>query len=182
MTMGDDSVSMAEYEEGLGDPPAPDSYGADTCHMPKTIVRHFVTFYSPGTFVAEQTEKPIDSWDVARAIEMSRGIVERYDARPFGFRFSTRSRGTDDLDSKVTATSRMYYLGGKVETLEEVKARATDKDRILIANREGNGWNRVVTNDTPWRSTHPLEGDDVVLDLSAAPTAPTTPPAGGVER
>lgn len=25
---------------------------------------HFVTFFSPGTFVAEDTTKPIDSWNL----------------------------------------------------------------------------------------------------------------------
>jgi hypothetical protein len=31
------------------------------------VKQHFVTFYSPGTFFAETSEKPIDSWDVEKA-------------------------------------------------------------------------------------------------------------------
>jgi hypothetical protein len=147
--------------------------------MTETVVKHFVTFYSPRTFVSETTEKAIDSWDVAQAIEMSRAVLERYDARPYGFRFSTRTRGPNDLDSRVSATSGMYYLGGKVETLAEVKARATNKERILIDNMEGNGWERVITNDTPWRSTHPLEKDDVVLELPATPSTGRAHDGGG---
>lgn len=64
--------------------------------------KHFVTFFSPGTFVSETSEKPIDSWDVDTAVEMSTQILERHGARPYGFRFSTRERGQEDLDSKVT--------------------------------------------------------------------------------
>ena len=52
--------------------------------------RHFVTFYSPGTIVAETTTREIDSWNVDDAVAMSRFIQERYGARPYGFRFSTR--------------------------------------------------------------------------------------------
>ncbi len=126
--------------------------------------KHFVTFYSPGTFVAEDTTKPIDSWDVEKAKEIARDIRERYDAKPYGFRFLTRERGDDDLDSKVVATSNLYYLGGKVETLAEVKARATADDRILIANMEGNGHDRIITNTNSWRWTQPLQSDDVVLE------------------
>jgi hypothetical protein len=103
------------------------------------VKAHFVTFYSPGTFVAETTEKPIQSWDIEIAKKMARAIKERYGAVPYGFRFSTRSRSEKDLDSKVTATSPLYYLGGTVETLEQVKARATERDKILISNAENLG-------------------------------------------
>jgi hypothetical protein len=95
---------------------------------------------------------------------MANEVKERYNATPYGFQFTTRSRGLEDLDSKVTATSPMYYLGGKVETLADVKARATDKDRILIDNMEGNKWDRIITNDNSWRWTQPLRPTDVVLD------------------
>lgn len=132
------------------------------------LVKHFVTFYSPGTFVAETSEREIASWDVDQAVEMARSISERYSATPYGFQFSTRERGDDDFNSKETARSGTYYLGGKVETLEQLKARATDKERILVSNMEGNGWKRIITNDNSWRWTQPLEDGDVVLDFTPA--------------
>jgi hypothetical protein len=67
------------------------------------------------------------------------------------------------VDSKQTAQSPMYWLGGTVETLAEVKARATEKDRILVANMEGNGYDRIITNDNSWRWVQPLNESDVVL-------------------
>jgi hypothetical protein len=125
--------------------------------------KHFVEFLSPGTFVAESASKPIDAWDVEAAVLMAADIKERYGATPYGFRFSTRSRGPDDLDSKETARSGVYYLGGRIETLEQVKARNDPKERILISNMEGNGWDRIVVNDNSWRWTQPLRDGDVVL-------------------
>lgn len=97
------------------------------------------------------------------ARKMAATIRERLNARPYGFRFSTRSRGDKDLDSKATAESNLYYLGGVVETLAEVKARATADDAILISNMECNGWERIITTNTPWRWTQPLLDTDVVL-------------------
>lgn len=141
--------------------------GVVMAKMQDTVTAHFVTFFSPGTLVAESTERPIASWDVDEAVKMARGIKERHGAVPYGFRFSTRSRGPNDLDSKVSARSGMYYLGGKVETLAAVKARATENDRTLIANMEVNGWDRIVTNDNSWRWTQPLEANDVVLEFTA---------------
>lgn len=128
---------------------------------------HFVSFYSPGTFVAEQTTYPIDSWDVESAKKKAREVKERYGALPYGFRFTTRGRNDNELDSTVLSTSPMYFLGGKVETLADVKARATDEDRILVGNMERNGYKRIVTNNNSWRWTQPLNDSDVVLDWTA---------------
>jgi hypothetical protein len=125
--------------------------------------RHFVEFYSPGTIVAEVSEKPIKSWSVASAKRMAKRIKERHGATPYGFRFITRERGVQDLDSKITKRSPLYYLGGKVETLKEVKARATEKERILVSNMECNGIKRIITNDNSWRFTGEFHDEDVVL-------------------
>ena len=126
--------------------------------------KHFVTFFSPGTFFAEESARPIKTWDVEAAKKMAREITERYNATPFGFRFTTRRRGRNDLDSKVVKTSGMYYLGGKVETLAQVKARATKDDRILVSNMECNKVKRIITNTNSWRYTGELHNEDVVLD------------------
>lgn len=128
--------------------------------------KHFVTFYSPGTFVAEQTTKPIESWDVNEAMAMATKISERNAATPYGFKFSTRGRGENDLDSKVIKSSNFYYLGGEVMTLQQVKDKHDPKDNILISNMECNGWDRIVVNRNSWRWTQPLEESDVVLDFT----------------
>lgn len=125
--------------------------------------KHFVTFFSPGTFLAEEDTKPIDSWDVDKAVEMSKSITQRYYAKPYGFRFSTRGREEGDLDSKVIATSHMYYLGGEVLTLREIEKRKDPKDSILISNMKANGYNKVVVNTNSYKWTQPLQKGDIVL-------------------
>jgi len=127
--------------------------------------QHFVHFLSPGTFVAEETVKPIKAWDEKLAVAMARSIKERYNARPYGFQFSTRERGDKDLDSKEVKRSGTYYLGGKVETLAEVEARNDPKEDILRSNMRDNGWNKIVTNTNSWRWTQPLRKGDKVLDV-----------------
>jgi hypothetical protein len=134
--------------------------------------QHFVEFYSPGTFLAETTTKPIDSWNVNQAVEMSREIMERHGARPYGFRFITRERAEDELDSHVSVKSGMYYLGGRIETLADVEARNDPKEQILRDNMRYNGISRIVVNDNCWRWTQPINDDDVVLDLQQDKGAP----------
>ena len=133
------------------------------------VTAHFVTFYSPGSFVAEETTRPIDKWVPATALVMSRDIIERRNAKPYGFRFTTRTRGTADLDSKVTATSPMYYFGVKIETLAEVQAR--DPGSILARNMECNDIARVVTTTSGYRASMPLKAGDVVLDADGEAVA-----------
>ena len=129
--------------------------------------KHFVTFCSPGTFVAEQTTKPIDAWDVDKAKKMSKEIKERYGATPYGFFFSTRKRKDDELDSKIIKESGMFYLGGKIFTLKMLKERNDPKDKILISNMECNGWKKIVENNNSWKWTQPLRKGDKVLDYQA---------------
>ncbi len=125
--------------------------------------KHFVTFYSPGSFVSEETTKDIDSWNVSQAENMAETIKERHGSKPYGFRFTTRSRKDNELDSKVTSTSPMYYLGGDVLTLEDVKAKNDPNDRILISNMEINGYDRIIVNNNSWKFTAPLNKGDIIL-------------------
>lgn len=125
--------------------------------------RHFVTFYSPGTFVAEQDTRAIDSWDIEAAQKMAKSTSARYNAKPFGFRFSTRERGPKDLDSKVSKRSPMYFINCKVETLKEIVARNKPDEKTLRSNMEVNGFDRVVVTIKGWKWTQPLGPDDVVL-------------------
>lgn len=125
--------------------------------------KHFVIFFSPGTLVAEQTQKEIDSWDVEKAKKMARGIKERHEATPYGFQFVTRERKDTDFDSKEIKRSGTYYLGGKVWTLAELKIRNNPGDRILISNMESNHWDKVVENNNSWKWIQVLQKADVVL-------------------
>lgn len=127
------------------------------------IEKHFVVFFSPGTFMAEQTLKPIESWDVNKAIELSYSIKVRHNATPYAFQFVTRSRGDEDLDSKESARSNMYYLGGEVYTLKELKAENAREDGILIKNMEANNWDKIIKNTNSYKWAGILQDGDIVL-------------------
>ena len=125
--------------------------------------KHFVTFFYPGVIVADQTERPIDSWDVDKAVAMARALFEQFGCCAYAFQFITRERNDDELDSHEAERSGVFYLGGLVETLEEVGER----DRhILYSNMKINGWSRVITNVNGRRWTQPLYADDIVLDFT----------------
>ena len=134
-----------------------------------TMQRHFVEFLSPGTFVSESSELPIDSWNVDVAVKMAADICERHGARPYGFRFTTRGRKDNELDSRVIDKSGIYYLGGSVETAEEILARNDPKEEILRSNIRCNDYKRIITNTNSWRFTTALNADDVVLDVKLPP-------------
>ena len=130
------------------------------------MIKHFVTFYSPGTFVAESTTKPIIAWNINKAIKMSKGIQERYGALPYGFQFITKQRREDELDSRIVDRSGIYYLGGEVLTLEQVKEKNDPNNETLIRNMECNGWDKIVINTNSWTWIQPLTLNDKVLDIN----------------
>ena len=121
--------------------------------------KHFVKFMSAGVFVAEMTTKKISSWDVAKAAQMSKEIVEAYGSRPCGFYFITVK------DDKVIKKSGVYYINGTVETLEELKAKNDPNNRILISNMESNGWDKIVTTCNPYKWVRPFTKDDTVIAI-----------------
>jgi hypothetical protein len=116
--------------------------------MEDQMKKHFVTFLSPGTIVAESTTKDIDSWDTDKAIKISKGIKERHGALPYGFYFTTRERGAEDFGSKETQ-----------------KKQNVPNDQILISNMECNKWDKVIINTNSWEWTQPLHDCDVVLSI-----------------
>ncbi|HTP77736.1 MAG TPA: hypothetical protein VMJ73_12235 [Rhizomicrobium sp.] len=126
--------------------------------------KHYVTFLSPGTFVAEDNVEEIDSWDVNKAVERAKSITQRYNARPYAFYFTTRSRGEDEFEPKQAARSATYYLPHcKVETVEDVRIRNDPKEEILLRNMENNGFNKIVTTTEGWKWTQPFREGDVLL-------------------
>lgn len=138
--------------------------------------KHYVTFLSPGTFVAEQSTRPIDQWDTGLAVEMSTTIVERYNARPYAFFFSTQltappipdgEGGMLRVKPKTVSRSPLHFLGGTVLTLDDVKSRGNARDSILIDNMR---WSCpiVVENTNGFRSVNDFREMDVVVDARGA--------------
>ena len=136
----------------------------------KKELKHFVSFYSPGSFFSEHTTKPIKDWNIASAKRMAKTITERYGSSPYGFRFETRIKTGRDMGkplyNKLAKESGMYYLNAIVETYEEIVARDLPDENILRDNMRINGYKKIVTNgpdSKTWKFCLPLEKDDVVL-------------------
>jgi hypothetical protein len=125
--------------------------------------KHFITFLSPGTLVSEQTTKEIKDWNVDLAVSMSKTIVERYGATPYAFYFSTRERKSEDFDSCEIKRSPKYFLGGKIETAEEILARKQENEHVLRANIRNNGIARVWRSTKGWACAIPLDKEDLHL-------------------
>ena len=94
------------------------------------------------------------------AVELSKSIVERYGATPYGFCFETFGRNAEDLDSKRIATSSMYFLGGKIETVEDIGK--SQPGSILLANMKCNGWKAVITSTSGYHWTQPFSENNVI--------------------
>lgn len=137
--------------------------------------KHYVVFYSPGTFVAETSQEPIEEWSPRIAVGMAEKIVERYDSTPYGFRFETRlvrdpipdgEGGTLTVASKKVAESGMYFLGGRLRTVDDVATEARKDEEILLSNMLGNDYPIVVEVVKRWKSTQPFDATDCIVDAT----------------
>ena len=104
----------------------------------KKIVRYYVKYWSPGSFVGESWTKDIQNPDPL-SIEWPDNA----------YAFSLH-RQEDVIDGDSTYSGKPEQIGplyyhpeSKIETLEEVKKnRASSK--ILIDNMEINKWNKII--------------------------------------
>jgi hypothetical protein len=133
--------------------------------FPVPHTKHFVNFLSPGgiTNVVTSTFE-IPSWDITLALEMSSKVVTRHKAKPYAFFFTTTQICTELNISQETAKSSLYYLGGKVETLEEIRRRNNPIESDMLSDMIENGWNRILINKETWKIVRPLEDEDIVLN------------------
>lgn len=137
--------------------------------------QHTVTFYSPGTLFSEQSEKDIDSWDIKEAIKMAEKVTERYNAKPYAFVFRTYKThdpvsdgegGFLQVESKKEKETGYYFLGGKLETYDDVVARNLDSESTLRSNMKFNEYWIICINTNSFKSTMPFGEDDKIVDAS----------------
>ncbi len=133
--------------------------------------RHFVTFYSPGTFTSESTTKEIPEPHPPLAARLAREVEERHGAKPYGFRFETRIThdpipdgigGTLRVESKMIAKTGTYYLTGTVRAYSEIPQ--TKETSILRSNMRCNDWPLVVENTNSYRAMLPYGAEDRIVD------------------
>lgn len=71
--------------------------------------------------------------------------------------------GTMRVQPKTLAESAFHYLGGRIETLDEVEARNDPKEEILRCNMR-NHTPLVVVVEKRFRSTMPFEAKHFIVD------------------
>jgi hypothetical protein len=112
--------------------------------------QHYVTFLSPGSFFPEESTRKVDGWypDLERQSLLADGA--------FAFYFTTRERADDELDSRQTAKSGRYYLGGEVFHLSSLPQDAAH--RTLRSNIEQfEGQNAIKCRTGNWQPFLPAD-------------------------
>ncbi len=134
--------------------------------------KEFAEFYSPGTFLHESRFIELHEGTVEEAVRISKDVVERYQARPFGFDIVTRiiSPPVDDgeggemiVNPKEVERRGRFFLGGKLIDFEDV-CKSEGKESIIASNMRNNGYPICIEVINGFRSTHPFGSGDVIVD------------------
>ena len=119
-------------------------------HVRKT----YIEFLYPGSFFNESSTQKVKTRDVSKV---------KVPKNAFGFKFFDILSVVVDTDGKKvqltseqTNVSPMYYYGGKLYTVAELK-REFPNNYILVSNIEGNGYKKAILcrtgNWQPFRKT-----------------------------
>lgn len=105
------------------------------------LTKNFVQFFRPGFMFSEEETVPIKSWDINEALKI---IKNKNMKNIYGFRFLTRGREDDELDSRIIKRSGIYYLKGHVQSLKDIEDEHNPENRILIDNMKCNLWTHAI--------------------------------------
>jgi len=133
--------------------------------------KHFVDFFSPGTFAAEGSRRSIPSWDTAKAVKIAKKIKERHGAVPYCFCFVTYicadpvsdgEGGKMEVKPKEVERSGMYYLTGEILKYDDIPEN--EDNHILRSNMRCNDNPVSVVNTNSYKWTANFNKDDVIVD------------------
>lgn len=120
--------------------------------------KHFVTFYYPGALVGESCVREIDH-------PFLKDTLDRDESKgAYGFSFHSVNYvyidGEEYKSEKVDQTGT-FFIDGELITLEQIKENFWG-EYTLIANMEGNCWEKVVRTNTGWFL--PFEKNDQIIN------------------
>lgn len=179
----DDSLSVADRAVLFATLRDADSFASGVRYLRRVVgppltlpvLKHYVTYYCPGTFTDETETREVESCDVAAAVRDAVTVDVRYGARPYCFRFTTCDepepiiRGGREFRAAplVVAESGAHFLGARVLTLADVErlnAEELGRHEVLVANMRNNGVARVALTTSPYLHAAPFKDGDVNLD------------------
>lgn len=145
--------------------------------MLRTEREDFVEFFSPGTFVSEQSVRPCKHGDIMGALEMARTVKERHNAAPYGFRFYTVERqivddgqgNTAQKSSEKINRSGMHYITGTLLKYDEIPE--TSSTQILRDNMRCNDYAYCIENRNSYRFTGEFAQDDCIVEWDGSVSA-----------
>jgi len=105
------------------------------------MLKHYVEFLYPGSFMSETEVKNCSHRDPKRMLKAA-------GKQCFAFRFFDQevvNKEGEELRGKAKNYSGHYYPNAEILTIDDVKALTPRKDyKILISNLEMNDWDPVV--------------------------------------
>ena len=118
------------------------------------MIKHYVEFTMLGGFFYEYSTESIDHRDSSKV---------KVPKNAFAFRFFDREEVESNgeiLKGDRKNYSSLYYVGGEIMTLAQVK-KQLPQEEILINNMEINNWDKVIKHR--FGGFQPFEKDNVLL-------------------
>lgn len=123
-------------------------------------MKHMARYYYPGFLFSEESTRVLDLRDPQLAVQMAPEsafcfvLYDIEEAPDLGPDFAVTPKPKNE--------SGRYYIGGRLYTIDEVRAMNLQGDyTILISNMESNHWDYVIqTRSGNWQ---PFTSDDSIV-------------------
>ncbi|KQW72338.1 hypothetical protein [Ensifer sp. Root127] len=123
-----------------------------------------IRFLFDASFKSTEYVVETSSWDVEAAAGIAHRLTLERGVQPYAFWFESREPGHGP-EPKISGT---YYLGGKLQTLDELRAENDPSAVIMIHHLEARGIERVVTTNCPCLASFPFRDGDHILEWEPA--------------
>ena len=123
---------------------------------------HFVTYLFSPDSCSKPITVPSPAWDPRHAIERIDTVCGTHRHRPHRFYFTTPHDANHGFTNPTR--SHMYYLGGFVETQQQVLERTSPQSPLYRSMVDKNV-HQVVTIQRDTIHTYPLTPNDIVMNM-----------------
>lgn len=125
-------------------------------------MKKYVRYYYEGKYIDHIVHREIETESVDDIINDIQSIDGIW---PYRFQFVTRHPEKETSGEwSISNVSHMYFVNGKIRTLDELIKENNPNNKVLIGNMKSNNYDKIIESTHGWVSSF-REGKDTLIEV-----------------